>query len=84
MSTLSFVLLVALLTFAIGLGVAAIIWVINLILSPEDQDCILLFKDELKQVITAYNKLRKLTEPNNPSLNYSDNKELYNYHHGKD
>lgn len=83
MSTFSFVLLVASLTFAVGLGVAAIIWGINRIFSP-DQGSIFPFKNDLKQVITAYKKLKKLAEPNDPSQDYSDNKELYNYHYGKD
>lgn len=84
MSIFSFVLLVASLTFAIGLGVAAIIWGMNRIFSPKDETGIPSYKENLKQIITAYKKLKKLAEPNYPPQDCRDNKELYNYHYGKD
>ena len=83
MNVINFVILIVTLTFTIGLSVAAIIWGINWIFSPKDQAGIFSYKKKVAQMIEAYRKLSKAYEPNNPSQEYPDNMELYNYHYGK-
>ena len=83
-----FVLVAALLTFATGFFVAAIIWGIKLLIAPKDE------RSPSKSIHLLH--IFSTKELNNQfatpecgkisSLTYNDsvfNKELYQYHHGK-
>jgi hypothetical protein len=85
MNIIYFVLLVVSLTFAIGLSVAAIIWGINWLLSPDDQAHAIFKKNNnLSQVLAAIREMKKLSEkPDDSNQEYQENQELYSYHYGK-
>jgi hypothetical protein len=83
MSAINFVLFVTLLTFAIGLGVATIIWGINRILSPKDHASQHHLGSELHQILSEYRKIQRQANERTPAQEDLGNKELYAYHHGK-
>lgn len=84
MSVVNFVLFVTLLTFIIGLSVAAIIWGINRMFSPADHPDQDHHENKLHQIISEYRKMQRQAEGNNVSVEDDfTNKELYAYHHGK-
>lgn len=80
MSIINFVLFVTSLSFAIGLGVATIIWGINKIFSPRHDPNV--HESKLHQIVSEYRKLQRQAEGNEAQEDLT-NKELYAYHHGK-